>query len=227
MTQANGFLAIRTKRGSFGPVGLKRSSTKTERFAEDIRNHSHHTPPKSSDTKNIWHCAGGNAEMIVLKQLHPSRDDAVRLTRNGKMAMILLAHTASVLEDLNADIGDRLDMIEDGHERLHMLAEESDRLLNDVRLTIPIEQRKNLENTCRDYEMRTMPKSTPSVTNVLMHKDEFKELVDYARTKCRDCTEDDEECEKCGLFRLLSSVLPLDDYHHQYLCPYNLGKWGN
>ena len=164
---------------------------------------------------------------IVQKQLEPSRPDAVRLTRNDKMAMILLAHSASVLDDLRTDIADRLAMVENGAERMQKIAAETDELLHDVRLTIPIEQRRNLQNTCMDYEMRTAPKSQPSVTNVLMHKDEFKVLVDSARTKCAECTLDDEECEGCELFKTLTCVLPLDSYHHQFLCPYDLGRWGN
>lgn len=165
--------------------------------------------------------------MIITKAMDPSRKDAVRLTRNEKMSMILLAHSASVLEDLRTDIGDRLGMVKDGKERMETLAVECDRMLNDVRLTIPMEQRRGLDNTCRDYEMRTVPKHTPSTTNVVMGKDEFKTLVDYARATCHDCTMDDEECQECSLFKTLSSTLPLDDYHHQYLCPYNMGKWGN
>lgn len=164
---------------------------------------------------------------IIRKELEPSRPDAVRMTRDEKMAMILLAHSASVLEDLENDIADRLGMIEDGKERMHSVAVATDRLLHDVRLTIPIEQRRNLQNTCMDYEMRTVPKSTPSETNVLMHKEEFKTLVDYARATCHDCTMDDEECQECGLFKVLCAALPLNSYHHQYLCPYNMGKWGN
>lgn len=165
--------------------------------------------------------------MIVLKNMEPSREDAVRLTRNEKMAMILLAHSASVLEDMQQDIGDRLGMIENGRDRMKTVAEECDALLQEVRRTIPMEQRRNLDNTCRDYEMRTVPKHTPSTTNVVMGKEEFKTLVDYARATCHDCTIDDEECQECSLFKTLSATLPLDSYHHQYLCPYNMGKWGN
>ena len=165
--------------------------------------------------------------MIVKKSMDPSREDAYRMTRREKQAMIMLAHSATVLDDLQKELSDRLAMIPDGMERMHKLAHESDDVLHEVRLTIPMEQRKSLENTCMDYEMRITPKHTPSVTNVVMEKEEFRALVDFARTKCTDCTEDDESCNKCGLFRVLTSVLPLDDYHHQYLCPYNMGRWGN
>lgn len=141
--------------------------------------------------------------------------------------MIMLANSATVLDDLQKEIADRLKMIPDGMERMHRLAEESEKILHEVRLTIPMEQRRSLENTCMDYEMRITPKHTPWSTNVIMEKEEFRSLVDYARTKCVDCTEDDESCNGCGLFRTLTSVLPLDDYHHQFLCPYNMGQWGN
>lgn len=166
--------------------------------------------------------------MIVVKNFaRDSRPDAVRLTRSEKMAMILLAHAATTLDDLQKDLSDRLGMVENGAERLKKLSHDVDELLNDVRVTVPENQRKHLQNTGFDYEMRIAPKAQPSVTNVLMEKEEFRMLTDCARAKCVDCTLDDNECEECKLFRLLTSILPMDDYHYSSLCPYNMAGWGN
>jgi len=164
---------------------------------------------------------------IVQKVLQPSRDDAVRLTRIEKMAMLQLAYVATVLEELQNDLGDRLEKIDQGAEKMHVLASGSDEILNDLRLTVPMNQRMSLQNTAMDYEMRLTPKLTPMSTNVIMDKDEFKEIVDIARTKCHDCTEDSNTCTKCRLFKLLTSILPLEDYDGGLLCPYNLGEWAN
>lgn len=166
--------------------------------------------------------------MIVVKNFaRDSRPDAVRLTRSEKMAMILLAHAATTLDDLQQDLSDRLGMVENGAERLKKLSHDVDELLNDIRVTVPENQRKHLQNTGFDYEMRIAPKAQPSVTNVLMEKEEFRMLTDCARAKCTDCTLDDNECEECKLFRLLTSILPMDDYHYSSLCPYNMAGWGN
>lgn len=164
---------------------------------------------------------------IVKKQLAPSREDAVRLTRTEKMAMLSLAHAATVLEDLGTELKGRLGMVRQGEDRLHILSGGADELLNDLRLTVPENQRMHLQNTAMDYECRIVPKATPGTTNVIMEKEEFRALIDWARLKCRECAEDDEECRKCGLYMLLTSVLPLDDYHNGMLCPYNLGEWAN
>ena len=164
---------------------------------------------------------------IVKKQIDRSRDDAVRLTRTEKMSMISLAHAATVLDELQEELKNRIGMIDCGEDRLRMLSRETDRLLHDLRLTIPENQRLGLQHTAMDYECRIVPKLTPSTTNVVMCKEEFRELVDSARTRCGECTMDDHECEKCPLYNVLTSVLPLDDYHNTYLCPYNLGEWGN
>lgn len=164
---------------------------------------------------------------IVRKMLEPSREDAVRMNRVEKMAMLSMAHAATVLDEARYELENRLSMVERGKERLQMLSDETDALLHDIRLTMPEEQRHHLQNTAMDYECRLTPKATPGSTNVIMGKDEFRELVDWARTKCRDCADSDEECVKCGLYRLLTSVLPLDEYHSTLLCPYNLGEWGN
>lgn len=164
---------------------------------------------------------------ITQNMLSPSREDAVRLNRSEKMSMILMAYIASVLEDLKSDLSGRLAMVDGGQEKMNLLSETADDLLNELRVTIPLNQRMHLQNTAQEYEVRLSPKLTPYQTNVVMQKSEFKELVDHAREKCRDCTEDDETCERCGLFRLLTVILPLDDYHDGLLCPYNLGEWAN
>ena len=164
---------------------------------------------------------------ITTKLLDPSREDAVRLTRNEKTCIILLAHACSVLEDLKTDIAPRLAMVDNGQERMVKLSADADAMLHDLRLTIPEEQRHHLQNTAKDYEVRLAPKMSPFKTTVVMQKDEFKSLVDHARAKCMDCTEDDRSCEKCTLYKLLTVVLPMDDYHDSFLCPYNMREWGN
>lgn len=165
--------------------------------------------------------------VIVKKIVGKSREDAVRLTRGEKMGMIALAHAATTLEDLQTEIPERIAMVDGAMERLKGISRETDTLLNDLRETVPENQRMHLQNTAMDYEMRLAPKAQPGTTNVIMEKEEFRELVECARLKCRECTDDDEECEKCGLYRLLTSILPMDDYHNGMLCPYNLAGWGN
>lgn len=164
---------------------------------------------------------------ITKEMISPSRDDAVRLVRSEKMAMIVLAYACTILEDLQKDLSDRLGMVENGAERMAELSEKADAMLNDPRETIPVNQRMHLQNTATDYEIRLAPKASPFKTTVIMQKDEFKELIDHARTKCRECMEDDKACEKCGLYQLLTVILPLEDYHDSLLCPYNLGEWAN
>lgn len=165
--------------------------------------------------------------MIVKKMLDPSREDAVRLTRTEKMSMLHLMYAVTILEDLSIEIPDRIGMVENGHDKLQELARNADKLLNEIRITVPENQRRSIQNTAQDYEMRLTPKATPGETSVVMTKDEFRELVECARTKCTECTYDDEECEQCSLFRLLTSILPMEDYHSLNLCVYNLGKWKN
>ena len=164
---------------------------------------------------------------IVRKLLDPSREDAVRLRRQEKTSMLHLMFAVTILEDLQNEIPERLDMITDGKARLLWLAAEADNLLNELRVTVPENQRMGIQNTADDYVMRLVPNSMPSEASAIMSKDEFKELVDHARTACTECTYDDNECEQCKLYQLLTSILPMDDYHCLNLCPYNLGKWKN
>lgn len=110
---------------------------------------------------------------ITKQMLEPSREDAVRLTRNERIAMLWFANADTTMEELQTSLAKRLSMVEAGPERLKVLAEDTDKLLNDVRLTIPIEQRLSLQNTGSDYEVRLTPKATPQVTSVVMMKEEF------------------------------------------------------
>lgn len=163
--------------------------------------------------------------MIEKRLLHPSREDAERLTRNEKTAVIAMAYAATILEDTRKDLKERLGMVRQGAERLEILSGDVDLLLTDIRETIPVKQRMGLQNIAKDFKMVLTPKATPEKTSVIMKCDEFRELVDFARAKCRECVEDDESCEKCGLYQLLTSILPMEDYHYSMLCPYNLGEW--
>lgn len=165
--------------------------------------------------------------MTIKKLMNPSRPDAEPLKRYEKMAFIHLMYAATILDELTKDIADRLNMVDDGVARLKHISELTDGLLDDLRVTAPENQRIHLQNTAEDYEIRLAPKATPSKQNVVSTKEEFRTLVDAARTKCMECTLDDDECSKCDLFRLLTSILPVDDYHDRMLCPYNIATWGN
>lgn len=157
----------------------------------------------------------------------PSRSDAMRLRRSEKIAMMWMYQVGTVLEEVPKDLEERLEMIENGKERVKKLQEDSEALIEELRVTIPEAQRVNLHHTAQDYEMRMLPKATPSKNSVVLQKEEYRTLVDFARAKCHDCSEDDIDCEKCPLYQILTVIQPIEDYHLLFLCPYNLGEWKN
>lgn len=166
--------------------------------------------------------------MIIRKQFEPSRDDAVRLKRQERDGIIRFCFASSLLDSVEEDLGKRVESIENGKERLRKITEGTDELLRDVRLTIPMDQRRSLDNVASDYQLRIVPSATPAETSVVLHKEEFRTLVDASRARCRDCVWDDTECEeKCDLYKLLVCILPLDEYHSLHVCPYSLGEWKN
>lgn len=158
---------------------------------------------------------------------NPSRADAWALTRHEKMSMMFLMNTVSALIDSKEDLADRLKRIDGGTERMATLADTSMGLLDDLRTTIPTNQRVNLNNTAKDYEMRLVPKMTPNKTNVVVQKEEFRKLVNAAQVKCRECTLNDEECKQCELYQLLTVILPMEKYNALNLCPYMIADWEN
>jgi len=159
--------------------------------------------------------------------VNPSRSDAKDLTRREKACLTFLMNAASALMEAKDDLSDRLTMIDGGQELMDTVANGAVKLLTEVRMTIPERQRTSLANTAKDYEMRLVPKMTPSKTCVVVQKEDFRHMVDAAQVKCRDCTEMNEDCHKCELFQLLQVVLPLEAYDTTFLCPYNTAEWEN
>ena len=161
------------------------------------------------------------------KFVYPSREDARDLTRNEKSSLTHLMNATSSLNEAKDDLAERLKMIDGGPELMDQLAAGSVKLLTEIRMTIPERQRNSLANTAKDYEMRLVPKFTPSTTNVIVPKEEFRNLVDAAQVKCVDCMEPNENKHRCELFKLLQVVLPLEAYDTTFLCPYNRAEWEN
>ena len=157
----------------------------------------------------------------------PSRDDAWDVTRNEKIAILFLMNTVSAMMDSRDDLKDRISRIDGGQELMDTMVDSAEKLLTEIRRTIPTEQRVSINNVSKDMEMRMTPKMTPSKTTVLMQKEDFRQLVDAAQVKCRECTDDSDQCKECGLFKLLKVVVPLERYDGTFLCPYNLAGWEN
>lgn len=162
-----------------------------------------------------------------MKFVNPSREDAWDLTRREKTSLQFLAHAVSALVEAKSDLSERLDRIPDGQGRMQKLADDGIQMLTELRQTVPEKQRLNMINTAKDYEIRLVPKFTPTSHNVVVQKEEFRELVDAAQARCRDCTLDNEECKECGLYKLLVTILPMNVYSGTFLCPYNLAEWEN
>jgi len=157
----------------------------------------------------------------------PSRDDAWLVTRGEKLSILFLMNTVSAMMDSKAELADRISHIDGGQETMESMCDQAEWILNEIRRTIPTDQRHNINNVSKDMEMRMVPKATPSKTTVLIQKEEFRSLIDAAQAKCHDCVDDNTECRKCKLFQLFTVVLPMDAYDVGNLCPYNMAGWEN
>lgn len=157
----------------------------------------------------------------------PSREDAWDITRSEKLCILFLMNTVSAMIDSKKDLADRVSRIEGGPELMETMVNSAEKLLTEVRRTIPERQRVSLSNVAKDMEMRLAAKAMPHRTTVLLEKEEFRELVDSAQVKCRECTEYSETCGNCKLFQLLKVVVPLERYDGTLLCPYNMAGWEN
>ena len=98
-------------------------------------------------------------------------------------------------------------------------------ICDDLVGTIRRSQCQQIWGTMKDFEMRLLPKLTPGSTNIVLTKEEGKQLLDCARWKCHDCIEDGESCRQCQLYKLLEATTPMDDYGDGMICPYSLAEW--
>ena len=155
----------------------------------------------------------------------PSREDAWDVTRAEKMSILFLMNTVSAMLDSRDDLKDRVGRIDGGGELMNTMTESAEKLLTEIRRTIPEDQRASINNISKDMEMRLVPKMTPSKTSVIMPKEDLKSLVDAAQIQCRECVLDGYECRTCDLFRLLKRIVPLDKHGDTMLCPYNMAGW--
>ena len=100
-----------------------------------------------------------------------------------------------------------------------------DGILRDICGTINMRQAKQLLNSARELEVRLVPRLSPAPAVLPLTKDEYTELIDCAREKCKFCTEDGEGCRKCRLYQMLLDKVPLDDYGDGLVCPYAFTEW--
>lgn len=157
--------------------------------------------------------------------LHPSREDAKPVTYREKTAILHLINQTSLLMEAKDDLADRVQMIESGPEMLRTLCETSEKLMEEVRLTIPERQRLMINNVTRDSEMRLIPKMCPTFGHLLISNDDYRELIEAARIKCNGCADTPEQAKRCKLYKLFLDILPLDSYDSVFLCPYSQPEW--
>ena len=151
--------------------------------------------------------------------------DCERLKRTEMIGMrMLLAHLSSAAY-FQEDLKDRLECIPDGNRRLRLAIGGLRAVCDDLIGTITRAQAKQIYGTMKDYDLRLVPKLTPGTVNIILTKEQGKDLMDLARERCTGCVEDGESCRECRLYKILESTTPLDDYGDGLICPYSLAVW--
>lgn len=148
-----------------------------------------------------------------------------RLKRSEMTAVRMLLAGLSTAGYAKDDLVDRLKCVPDGNRRLRMALGGLKAVCDDLIGTISKSQCRQIYGTMKDFEMRLLPKLTPGSTNIIMTKEEGKELLECARWKCSGCVEDGKSCRKCRLYQLLEATTPMEDYGDELICPYSLAQW--
>lgn len=152
-------------------------------------------------------------------------DQCERLHRNEYTGLKMLLAFVSISAYAREDLQKRLECVPHGKERMNMAVGGLRSVCNDLIGTVSRAQCRQIMGTMRDFEMRLLPKLTPGSTNIIMTKEQGKDLLDCARWKCHDCVEDGERCRECQLYKVLEATTPLDDYGDGMICPYALADW--
>ena len=151
--------------------------------------------------------------------------DCERLKRAEFEGLRCLMGAVNYTAHSRDDLQERLSRIPQGVIRMNMVMDDIRNLADDIIRTIPVAQCKQLRNTMMDYEIRMVPKLASMCQNVVFEKDLAKGLIDAAMEKCHGCVEDADSCRKCGLYKILEGILPLDSYDDRLICPYSVSEW--
>ena len=143
-----------------------------------------------------------------------------RMHRTELNAMIRLIYMRSNMAGFEREFGERLDFIPDGRKRVRLVLGQIKSIEEDLKGTITADQNKRLHNTCRDNEMRLVPRQTPDGAVIALDKHDAHLLFDAAmESRCAACPMDCEECRSCELYKMLVAYIPLDSYETT-MCPY-------
>lgn len=153
--------------------------------------------------------------------------DCERLNRFEMQSVRMMLAACSIAAYAQEDLKGRLECVPSGNQRMRLAVGGLRALADDVVGTISYAQAKQIYGTMKDFEMRLVPKLTPASTNIIMTKEQGKELLDCARWACHDCVKDGEEARGCRLYKLLEATTPADDYGDGMVCPYALAEWAN
>lgn len=152
-------------------------------------------------------------------------EDRERMTRAEMTAMHWIYSAVNSVLHGKEDLAQRLECIPNGKRRYNMMMGHLFSIANDLTGTIPEKQRTKIRNIMNDMEIRLVPKMMARDVSVVMTKEDAMQLLDYAKAaKCAFCTEDNESCRKCPLYRIMEAEVPLEKYDG-FLCPYNLAEW--
>ena len=152
-------------------------------------------------------------------------DEKERLRRQEKVAILMLMNVTSQLLYCKDDLRHRLESVPDGYNRLLELGSGAMKLLEEVRDTIPDNQRKSLQNMAMDHEIRLVPKCLPDAEAVAVDRESLRTLIDLAQAQeCTACVLEANEVRKCKLYQAMENVVPLDNYEST-LCPYSMAVW--
>lgn len=154
-------------------------------------------------------------------------EDCERLNRFEMQAVRMVLAAASIATYAQGDLKDRLECVPYGNQRMRLAVGGIRALADDIVGTISKAQCRQILGTMKDFEMRLVPKLTPASTNVILTKEQAKELMDCARWQCHDCVNSGEEARGCRLYKLLEATTPADDYGDGMVCPYALAEWQN
>lgn len=150
-------------------------------------------------------------------------------TRYVRNEMDLMKRMAAFISELlyaQEDLQKKLNIVENGNDRLTKILDETSELVKDLVNIMPDNQKRQFRNALKDYSIQLVPKLTPGSPNVLITKEQAKALVELAQERCANCVEMPYEAEKCPVYQVLNTVALPDSYDIN-ICPYSIAEWAD
>ena len=147
--------------------------------------------------------------------------DRERMKRSEMNALIYFECAMAAAGYCWKDLADRLDCIPAGKRRYKMAMGAFKAVIDDIHGTIPEQSEKRMSGIRNDFKIALIPQAQNEPKKLVLDREDAYALMEAALKQCANCFKSDEEArQECGLYKILETYMPLEDYGNGIYCQY-------